>query len=274
MKAMLVVACVLVAASAHADDKKQAKQLYEEGLRHYSAGEYPAAIVLWKEAYRLSNKPLLLFNIGQAYRLSGDCKDALEYFDHYSHDETKHKDQDDLDQAIADCKAATASSTPAPEPPPPEHVATPPVAPEPAPPAPTPAPPAPARTPAPVALPLEASIQTPVAPAHPHRYLRDAGLVAGSVGVVAGAAGAYFAQRSAHYSSLLDNYGGPWGPTQLAEQRDGEAASSHAWLFGIGGAALVAAGVTMFVVGQHGGDGGVAIAPTRGGAAVAWGTAF
>jgi len=275
-RAVLVAACLVVAASAQADDKAQAKQLYEEGLRHYNAGEYPAAIVLWKEAYRLSSKPLLLFNIGQAYRLSGDCVQAMPYFDQYAHEETKHKAQEDLDQAIAACKTAVPAPVPVPVPvpvsvPAPGQVAT-----TTPPPTPEPAPPPPARAPAPmqapIALPLVTDISSPARP-QSHR-LRDAGLVVGSVGVIAGATGLFFAIRSAHDSSELDNFTGMWGTQQQSTQTEGQAASTRAWIFGIGGAALVATGVTMFVLGRSGGDSGVAIAPTRGGATFAWGTAF
>jgi len=70
MRSVLVAMC-LVAATAHADDgKAKAKQLYDEGLRHYNLAEYPDAIASWKESYRLSKAPLLLFNLGQAYRLA------------------------------------------------------------------------------------------------------------------------------------------------------------------------------------------------------------
>ncbi|HET9989953.1 MAG TPA: hypothetical protein VFQ65_15590, partial [Kofleriaceae bacterium] len=79
MRRWLLAVCLTTAtaSTAHADDRAAAKQLYDEGLRHYNVAEYPAAIVAWKQAYVLSKKPILLFNIAQAYRLAGDCKQAL-----------------------------------------------------------------------------------------------------------------------------------------------------------------------------------------------------
>ena len=41
--AVLVLA---VSTTAHADDKKKAKALYDEGLKHYNLAEYPDAVVV------------------------------------------------------------------------------------------------------------------------------------------------------------------------------------------------------------------------------------
>ena len=103
---ILTLCFVLAATPALADDTAKAKQLYDEGLRHYNVAEYPQAIESWKQAYLISKKPLLLFNIGQAYRLSGDCKQAMTFYDNYQNAEPTPKNQDELDQAIAVCKAA------------------------------------------------------------------------------------------------------------------------------------------------------------------------
>jgi tetratricopeptide (TPR) repeat protein len=102
---MLGLALVLATTPALADDKAKAKALYDEGLRHYQVAEYAQAIDAWKQSYLMSKKPLLLFNIGQAYRLSGDCKQAMTFYDNYQDAEPNPKNQDELDQAIAACKA-------------------------------------------------------------------------------------------------------------------------------------------------------------------------
>src|SRR6185503_4767722 len=80
---MIGLAIALATTTAYADDKAKAKQLYDEGLRHYQVAEYTQAIDAWKQAYLISKKPLLLFNIGQAYRLSGDCAQAMTFYDNY-----------------------------------------------------------------------------------------------------------------------------------------------------------------------------------------------
>src|SRR3954471_15303120 len=80
---IIVVAVTSSAAAESKADKARAKKLYDEGLTHYNMGEYADAITAWTESYRLSKAPLLLFNLGQAYRLSGDCTKATTFYDSY-----------------------------------------------------------------------------------------------------------------------------------------------------------------------------------------------
>src|SRR5215471_6877228 len=61
----------------------EAKQLTEQGLAHYNVGEYDKAVDEFKRAYLLSKTPALLFNIAQAQRLKGDCKEALQSYKAY-----------------------------------------------------------------------------------------------------------------------------------------------------------------------------------------------
>src|SRR5262245_38680031 len=70
-------------------DAERARVLYEQGLRHYNLTEYDEAIVVWRESYRLSKAALLLFNIGQAYRLDGDCTTATQFYASYRREAAK-----------------------------------------------------------------------------------------------------------------------------------------------------------------------------------------
>src|SRR5712672_1848725 len=58
----------------------EAAALYDEGKRHFDIGEYAQAIASWKQSYLRSSAPLLLFNIAQAYRLSGNCAQANRFY--------------------------------------------------------------------------------------------------------------------------------------------------------------------------------------------------
>jgi len=66
-----------------ADATKRARDLFAQGQLHYSLGEYPQALADLRRAYELSSAPGLLFNIAQAHRLNGDCKQALEVYRHF-----------------------------------------------------------------------------------------------------------------------------------------------------------------------------------------------
>lgn len=56
---------------------RAAKALFKQGRAYYDAGAYALAIKEYRKAYRLTPRPLLLFNIGQAYRLKGDKAQAI-----------------------------------------------------------------------------------------------------------------------------------------------------------------------------------------------------
>src|SRR5437867_3461171 len=66
-------------------DESRARELHQQGSRHYDIGEYDAAIDDFKAAYALSPAAGLLFNIAQAYRMKGtdSCAEALRYYRSY-----------------------------------------------------------------------------------------------------------------------------------------------------------------------------------------------
>jgi hypothetical protein len=63
-----------------APDEASAQALYEQGRIKYDLGEFAAAARLFEESYRLSEQPLLLYNLGQAHRQKGDCARALHAY--------------------------------------------------------------------------------------------------------------------------------------------------------------------------------------------------
>ena len=259
---LVLAACIAAATPALADDAKaKAKQLYDEGLRHYNLGEYTDAIAAWRQAYLVEPKPLLLFNLGQAYRLSGDCAQALTFYDSYLREEKAIKNQDDVDRAVAECKAAKPAEPAqvvAPVPPPPAEpaAATPP--------------------PVPTTATPHGDVVATATIRDPHRghTERIVGLAFGAAGVASGAFGIYFAIHGKQLSNDLNGWNQAWGPAQESEQRAGEAANTRAWLFGGAGVACVVAGAVTYWLGARAATSDVALVPTRGGGAVAWRVAF
>jgi hypothetical protein len=57
----------------------EAKRLFDEGANAYGTGNYEEAIKLWKAAYQLSGKPLILDNLANAYEKLGDLRQTREY---------------------------------------------------------------------------------------------------------------------------------------------------------------------------------------------------
>lgn len=88
LAAALVVAAATGGAVAHAEeaessDQVEAKRLAARAQVSFDLGEYGLAIVDYREAYRLHPAPGLLYNLAQAYRLSGDCVNATVMYRNY-----------------------------------------------------------------------------------------------------------------------------------------------------------------------------------------------
>lgn len=70
-------------ASSATDAKQEAKKHFQQGISYQSAGDYPHAVEEFEAAYKLFPSPAMLFNLGQAYRLKGDRKPAIDYYQRY-----------------------------------------------------------------------------------------------------------------------------------------------------------------------------------------------
>jgi hypothetical protein len=84
---LVVVAVALAAPPARADDPppdaaalEEAKQRFAEGQQQFENGELKPAVESFKEAYRLTKNPLLLYNIAFVYDKLGDDPLALHYY--------------------------------------------------------------------------------------------------------------------------------------------------------------------------------------------------
>jgi hypothetical protein len=72
---------------------EQAKKAFAEGNALYEEGKVPEAIEKFKESYRLSKKPVLLYNIGHALDGAGDKQKALFYYRKFLADAPKDAKQ-------------------------------------------------------------------------------------------------------------------------------------------------------------------------------------
>lgn len=275
---LLIVASTAPAFADAKADKAKAIALYDEGLRHYNVAEYPEAIAAWKQAYLLSKKPLLLFNLGQAYRLSGDCKQAMTFYDSYQREEPSPKNQADLDEALKLC-ATVAVDKPVDKPVVPvidkpvdkpvvpvtdkPVVADPPV---------VTAPPVITDRPG-VVTPPPVDTSSPAPEGQSHGSTRTAGIVIGGAGIVLTGVGVYFGLAARNLNDKLDHHTGEWQQTDA----DDESASSRdvklGVVFGGLGAAAVITGGVLFVIGGRAAD-HVAVSPTHDGAAFVWNGRF
>jgi len=65
-------------------DDERARQLYRHGDRLYAQGNYEEAANAFEQAYALSERPLLLFNLANAYERQGAWARALQALRRYS----------------------------------------------------------------------------------------------------------------------------------------------------------------------------------------------
>ncbi len=93
----------------------RARELYDNGEILYAEGRYEDAIVAFEEAYRLSGRPLLLFNMANAQERLGRWREALDTLSRYRV-YAGADERDTLDRRIANLERrlaeAPATTTP------------------------------------------------------------------------------------------------------------------------------------------------------------------
>lgn len=255
-RAALVV--MLLASRAFADGSgddptEKAKQLYTEGKRYYDVADYAHAIEAWKQAYVLSSAAMLLYNIGQAYRLSGDCASALRFYATYEREAGTEVDKAGLDEARARCNPQPTGANP-----PPAF----PVSPQPA---------------SPTALHdvgLDRTDRSPVAP-HDHAdggSMKTAGIATAAGGAVLLGLGLYLDHVASDDASKVESFRGVWTKTQQDWQNSGQTASTWGAIATGAGVAALAGGAVLYYLGMRSDRMDVAVTPHA--ATVVWAGSF
>ena len=90
---LTLLACVIASAPlqiriAHAQaptfsQRQVAKSLFSQARLAYRNGDYEEAILKWQESFSLSQEPLILESIANAYEKLGDRKRALENLENW-----------------------------------------------------------------------------------------------------------------------------------------------------------------------------------------------
>jgi hypothetical protein len=130
MRRSIVSAVVLCAALARAEDPPplgtEAAAHLERGVRLYETQAYSEAIVEFRAGYLVDPQPVFLYNIAQAERLRGNCKEAVLAYRTYLRTEPLEERRAVVESHIRTCVAMLSR--------PPERPAPPAAAPPPAPP--------------------------------------------------------------------------------------------------------------------------------------------
>jgi len=115
--ALLAVLNWSSAAHASNPNDSRARELYENGAILYEEGRYQDAIKAWREAYLLSGRPLLLYNIANAQERLGEWRLALETLNEYrayapaSDREMLDRRINNLERRLADMKQGPVTTS-------------------------------------------------------------------------------------------------------------------------------------------------------------------
>lgn len=127
----LILALLMLSADVRAgeDDDARARALFQSGAVLYDEGRYEEAVAAFEEAYRLSARPALLFNIANALERLGRWDEALDVLSRYRA-YARPDERETLDRRIGSLQrriseAAAAPPPPAPAPPAPTVAAAP-----------------------------------------------------------------------------------------------------------------------------------------------------
>lgn len=79
----VVVAIALVAVGEAGADESEAKIQFQAGVLYYEKGQYAKALEQFEEAYRVAQKPALLYNMAQCTDKLGDDGKTIEHLRRY-----------------------------------------------------------------------------------------------------------------------------------------------------------------------------------------------
>src|SRR5262245_39990871 len=98
--ALLVVALAPCARAA-TPDEEIARAHFATGLSYYDSDRYASAVKEFLEAYRLSHKPELLYNVARAYEKLDDAGRATEYYKRYLQAFPKSNEKHQIQNTLA-----------------------------------------------------------------------------------------------------------------------------------------------------------------------------
>jgi tetratricopeptide (TPR) repeat protein len=219
----------------------RSREHFDKGLAAYRAREYAEAIEHYRKAYDLVRLPAILFNLGQAFRLSGDREAAIEAYWEFLREAPEHELAAETREHLSELGAS--------EEPPPR-----------APPEPEPQPDAidePAQEPDPIAPPPTVDRE----PSGQGSALRLAGLATATAGAAALGASAYYGLEARRLSRDLavpcEQAPGEcpaWTAEEIDDIARGERAERRAIVTGVVGGAALASGAGLYLWGRRAGQ--------------------
>src|SRR6516162_8738898 len=98
----LALSLALAAPAGAQSMKKGAKAYFEKGASEYNLGHFAEAIVQFEKAYEIDPAPILLFNIGQCHRQTGNKERAAFFYRRYLEQNPKAENRAEVESRIAE----------------------------------------------------------------------------------------------------------------------------------------------------------------------------
>lgn len=229
---LLVIAFVVLVPSRSALAGPTAEDLYGEGQSAYDRGDYATAIAKWQRSYDMSRASGLLFNLAQAYRLSGDCAHALTTYKHFIAIDSTSEQRPLADELVGELEPKCG-------PPPPSHVDQ-----------------APRR----------------LDPTHTGHGMKLAGLATSGTGVALVAGGLVLGKHASTLGDEVTSACAVSCDWSMQKDKDaaGHRDTTIARVLDGVGVAAIATGVTLYALGVRQADLQLVVQPTPDGAVVTW----
>jgi hypothetical protein len=227
--------------------KQDVRVHYERATRAYDLNKYQEAIDEYQKVYEIDGDPVMLYNIGQAYRLNDQPQESIHFYRRYLQRSPEARNREDVNRKIVNMekliedrrKAAALVTPPPPATPAPEtKVET----------------PAPVLTPAPVTPP----VVVVVPPTPPSKARRGVGWTMVGLGVAADVVAVIEGIRAKNFGDKLTQESNPTNPPVFdpSTQSSGKTANLVAIVSGIAGTAVAVTGAIVLITNGSAGSGG------------------
>jgi tetratricopeptide (TPR) repeat protein len=104
-----VVCSIVMPARAITEEEERAKAHFLAGQSYYDQASYTDALREFNEAYRISKKPALLYNIARCYEGLDQPADAVKMLERYLQEDPETPDRTSVETRIANLKERAAA---------------------------------------------------------------------------------------------------------------------------------------------------------------------
>jgi hypothetical protein len=110
MRSLIILSALCLGARAYADDRSEARQHYQTGVKYYSAGDYRGAIREFSAAQQLAPADLNNYNLALCYDKLGDAEPAIQYYRAFLDKQPNSDKRAEIEASISRLEAAARSA--------------------------------------------------------------------------------------------------------------------------------------------------------------------